>query len=91
MLYIHERPDWPRLHWRDEQITQPLAAVRHRQGLLAGRMQALGCSLCNEAVLQTLTEDVLMSGTIEGQTHLMHRHLYAKFGELSLLFEHKPS
>jgi len=67
MLYIHERPDWPHLHWRDEQISQPLAAVRHRQGLLVGRMQALGFPLRNEAVLQTLTEDVLMSSAIEGE------------------------
>jgi len=67
MLYIYERPDWPTLHWRDDQIAQPLAAVRHRQGRLAGRMQALGFPLRSEAVLQTLTEDVLMSSAIEGE------------------------
>jgi len=67
MLYIHERPDWPTLRWHDDQIAQPLAAVRHRQGHLAGRMQALGFPLRSEAVLQTLTEDVLMSSAIEGE------------------------
>jgi len=67
MLYIHERPDWPTLHWRDDQIAQPLAALRHRQGRLAGRMQALGFPLRSEAVLQTLTEDVLTSSAIEGE------------------------
>jgi len=67
MLYIHERLDWPRLCWRDDQIAQPLATVRHRQGRLAGRMQALGFPLRSEAVLQTLTEDVLMSSAIEGE------------------------
>ena len=38
-----------------------LAAVRHRQGRLIGRMEGLGFSLRNEAVLQSLTEDVLKS------------------------------
>ena len=32
-----------------------------------GRMERLGFSLCNEAVLQTLTEDVLKSSEIEGE------------------------
>jgi Fic family protein len=43
-----------------------LAAVRHRQGRLLGRMEALGFDLRAEAVLQTLTEDVLKSSEIEG-------------------------
>ncbi len=45
----------------------PLAGVRHRQGRLIGRMEGLGFSLRNEAVLQTLTEDVLKSNEIEGE------------------------
>jgi Fic family protein len=65
--YIHELPDWPNLRWSDDLITQPLAAVRHRQGRLIGRMEALGFSLRSEAVLQTLTEDVLKSSEIEGE------------------------
>jgi Fic family protein len=43
-----------------------LASVRHRQGRLIGRMEALGFQLRAEAVLQTLTEDVTKSGEIEG-------------------------
>src|SRR5262249_2940225 len=43
------------------------AAVRHRQGRLIGRMQALGFPLREEAVLKTLTEDVLKSSEIEGE------------------------
>jgi hypothetical protein len=41
--------------------------VRHRQGRLIGRMQELGFPLREEAVLQTLTEDVLKSGELEGE------------------------
>ena len=67
MTYIHERVEWPNLRWSDEQIAQPLAAVRHRQGRLIGHMEALGFPLREEAVLQALTEDVIKSSEIEGE------------------------
>jgi Fic family protein len=66
-MYIHERKDWPRFHWNAETLAEPLASVRHRQGRLIGHMEALGFSLRQEAVLQTLTEDVLRSSEIEGE------------------------
>src|SRR5882724_10825946 len=65
--YIHERPEWPRFYWDQAALANQLAAVRHRQGRLIGRMQALGFPLREEAVLQTLTEDVLKSSEIEGE------------------------
>jgi Fic family protein len=66
-MYIHERPEWPKLHWNSEALTGLLAEVRHRQGRLLGQMQALGFRLQEEAVLRTLTEDVVKSSEIEGQ------------------------
>lgn len=65
--YIHELPDWPRFRWNGEVLAQSLAAVRHRQGRLIGHMEALGFNLRQEAVLKTLTEDVLKSSEIEGE------------------------
>jgi Fic family protein len=44
-----------------------LAAVRHEQGRLLGRMESLGFQLQQEAVLSTLTEDVVKSSEIEGE------------------------
>ncbi len=44
-----------------------LATVRHKQGKLTGRMEALGFNLRNEATLETLTLDVLKSSEIEGE------------------------
>ncbi|AIT82790.1 Fic family protein [Novosphingobium pentaromativorans] len=67
MPYIHELTDWPNLIWKESQLFQPLAAVRHRQGRLIGHMEALGFPLREEAVLQALTEDVLKSSEIEGE------------------------
>jgi Fic family protein len=67
MAYLHEHKEWPGLRWSAEQLAQPLAAVRHRQGRFVGRMEALGFSLREEAVLRALTEEVLTSSEIEGE------------------------
>lgn len=48
-------------------LAAPLAAVRHHQGRLIGRMEGLGFQLREEAVLQSLTEEVLKSSEIEGE------------------------
>jgi Fic family protein len=67
MTYIHERDDWPKFYWQDKTLVASLAHVRHRQGRLIGRMEALGFKLRAEAVLSTLTEDVIKSSDIEGE------------------------
>ena len=65
--YIYQQENWPEFFWNNEIIAAPLAAVRHRQGLLLGRMEALGFPQRDEAILQTLTSDVLKSSEIEGE------------------------
>ena len=67
MTYIHEWKDWPKFRWSQENLTSLLADVRHRQGRLLGRMEGLGFELRAEAVLQSLTEEVLKSSEIEGE------------------------
>jgi Fic family protein len=66
-VYIHELSDWPDFRWDQEGLSATLAAVRHRQGRLIGRMEGLGFRLREEAVLDTLTQDVLKSSEIEGE------------------------
>ena len=65
--YIHERAGWPGFRWDHARISARLVDVRHRQGRLIGRMEGLGFQLRAEAVLNTLTEDVLKSSEIEGE------------------------
>ncbi len=65
--YIHQLPNWPRFTWDSETLAKQLAAVRLRQGQLIGRMQGLGFPQQEEAVLTTLTEEVLKSSEIEGE------------------------
>lgn len=67
MPYIHERPDWPAFTWEAQALEKSLADVRHRQGRLLGRMEALGFDLQAEATLRTLTADVVKSSAIEGE------------------------
>jgi Fic family protein len=66
-VYIWEQADWPHLHWDAERLAGVLARTRHEQGRLLGRMEAVGFDLREEAELQTLTSDVLMSSEIEGE------------------------
>jgi Fic family protein len=66
-LYIHQLSDWPHFRWNDKTLSLRLADVRHRQGRLLGRMEGLGFSLRSEALLNTLTLDVLKSSEIEGE------------------------
>jgi Fic family protein len=66
-MYIYEREEWPCFTWDAKQLAEPLAAIRHRQGRLIGSMEALGFNLRQEAVLQTLTADVLKTSEIEGE------------------------
>lgn len=67
-IYIHTRAGWPGFRWDQERVSARLVDVRHRQGRLIGRMEGLGFQLRVEAVLNTLTEDVLKSSEIEGET-----------------------
>src|ERR1700733_5224818 len=66
-IYIHTLSDWPQFQWDRERLAEPLAAVRLRQGRLIGHMEALGFPLRTEAVLETLTSDVIKSSEIEGE------------------------
>lgn len=65
--YIHELSDWPKFRWASERIAELLANVRHHQGRLLGRIEGFGLKLRNEALLDTLTEEVVKSSEIEGQ------------------------
>jgi len=67
MKYIHQLNNWPQFIWDHEKVADLLGSVRNRQGRLIGRMESLGFSLCKEAILQTLTLDIIKSSEIEGE------------------------
>lgn len=66
--YIYQYSQWPHFTWDDKEINVLLGKVRHLQGKILGQMETLGFSVKEEAILSTLTLDVLKSSEIEGQT-----------------------
>ncbi|MBX2970093.1 MAG: Fic family protein [Cyclobacteriaceae bacterium] len=66
--YIHELRAWPTFTWEDEKLILPLSEVRHKQGRLLGKLEGLGFQLREEATLETLTQDVIKSSEIEGES-----------------------
>lgn len=67
MRYIYQHNIWPKFIWNYEKITALLGPICNRQGRLVGRMEALGFDLRIEALLKTLTLDVIKSSEIEGE------------------------
>ncbi len=65
--YIYDHIDWTNFFWDQEKIITKLAEARNVQGRLLGKMLSLGFELQNEAVLETITSDVLKSSEIEGE------------------------
>jgi len=66
-MYIYEQNRWPDFIWNSDELISLLSNVRNLQGKLLGRMEALGFELKSEALLTTLTLDVLKSTEIEGE------------------------
>jgi Fic family protein len=67
-MYIHNETDWPRFKFDREKLAEALAVVHQKQGRLLERMDALGFNLQQEANLKALTEEVIKSSQIEGET-----------------------
>lgn len=66
-MFIHADQDWPAFRWDTASLAEPLATTRHRQGLLVGRLSALGLRLQSEAELTALTTEIVQSSAIEGE------------------------
>jgi Fic family protein len=65
--FIHQNGNWPNFLWDNDEIVNLLAEARNLQGRFTGKMESLGFDLRNEALLDTLTLDVLKSSEIEGE------------------------
>lgn len=65
--FIYAHNGWPAFQWDHEAVSGRLGDVRHEQGRLLGQLAALGFPLRQEAVLETLTLDVVKTSEIEGE------------------------
>ena len=66
--YVWQRNDWPHWVYDHKRLAPPLAQLHLAQGYLLGRMHDLGLNLRDQATLRILTEDVLKTSEIEGET-----------------------
>ncbi len=66
-MFIYQNAEWPEFIWDTDKINRILLAVSHRQGRLLGSMENLGFNLQSEAVLDTMTLEILKSNEIEGE------------------------
>jgi len=66
--YIWQTGDWP--HWRFDLavLAGSMAEVSRAQGVLLGRLADVGMALRGQASLAALTEDVVKTSEIEGET-----------------------
>jgi len=66
-MYLHHNKDWPNFKWDNDTLLPYVSKVRDLQGRLIGRMEGMGFELREEAVLETLTEDIVRTSEIEGE------------------------
>lgn len=88
--YLWQRPDWPQWRFDASALAAPLAQVHHAQGHLAGRMAGVGLAQRDHATLQALTQEVITTSAIEGETlqpdtvrSSIARHLGVDIGALA--------
>jgi len=65
--FIYQKDNWPQFTWNSNDLLGLLSEARNLQGRLIGKMETLGFDMRNEALLETLTLDVLKSSEIEGE------------------------
>jgi len=66
--YIHERADWPDFMCVGENFYEPLILLHRAQGRLFGKLDALGFNVQNELLLSSVSEEVVTSSEIEGES-----------------------
>lgn len=66
-MYLHQHKNWPNFTWDNDTLMPYVSKVRDLQGRLIGRMEGLGFELRKEAVIETLTEDIVKTSAIEGE------------------------
>lgn len=66
-MYLHQNKNWPNFRWDNDNLLPYVSVVRDLQGRLIGRMEGMGFELREEAVLETLTVDIVKSSEIEGE------------------------
>lgn len=65
--YIYQEKEWPKFIWDDTELAPLLGNTRNMQGRLFGKMELIGFSLDEEAVVRIMAADVIKTSEIEGE------------------------
>ena len=65
MKYIYQNKGWPSFTWDKDLIGGKLVKVNKAAGILEGRLIAIGFDARQQAVVETLTHDIVASSEIE--------------------------
>lgn len=66
-MYLHQRNNWWEFEYDKQKVMNLLGSVRARQGLMLGRMSSLGFDFQDEAMLTTMSLELVRSCEIEGE------------------------
>ena len=66
-MYLHERENWWKFTYDSHKVLTELGKVRAKQGLMLGRMSSLGFDFQEDALLTTLSQELVSSSEIEGE------------------------
>jgi Fic family protein len=65
--YIYETESWPNFTWDADRVSPLLSEVRYLQGVLFGRLDALGFSVRDNTILSSIAEEIQKSSAVEGE------------------------
>lgn len=68
MRYIWQQKAWPQVSWSAKELEAALSEAAYRQGLFLGRLAGIGFELRNRAGFEALSEEIVSSSAIEGET-----------------------
>jgi len=66
--FIWQQKGWPFLTWNNKELSYVLGDVRNRQGRLAGKSGLLGLDIKKEILLNSISNDIVKSFSLEGKT-----------------------
>lgn len=67
-MYIHERENWCDFKFDKSEVLNLLGNVRAKQGLMLGRLTSLGFEMQDDAMLTTMSLELVRSSEIEGES-----------------------
>ena len=65
--YIYDKVGWTEMKIDTNQLLEPLNSFYHAQGLLFGKLDALGFDVQNELLINAISDEVVTSSEIEGE------------------------